>query len=65
MLSKVHREILVSLGLVQNFEISHLSMAKVETIIITVTYPSYFDRVYVDSDVKSVDSDVITTEKVL
>jgi hypothetical protein len=43
MLSKVHREILVSLELVQNFEISDLSMEKVETINITVTYPSYFD----------------------
>jgi hypothetical protein len=38
MLLKVYREISVSFGLVQNFEISDLAMAKVEKISITVTY---------------------------
>jgi hypothetical protein len=37
MLSKVHREILVSFALVQNFEILDLGMAKVEKVNIAVT----------------------------
>jgi hypothetical protein len=44
MLSKVYGKISVSFGLVQNFEISDLAMAKVEKVNIAVTYDKLLNK---------------------
>jgi hypothetical protein len=45
MLSKVYRLISVSFGLVQNFEISDLAMAKIEKVNIAVAYDKLLNTI--------------------